>query len=169
MKIASRLRAAMQAFSDQRHSAGAASMVAVLASAAVARIVVYRYCGAPYEDALISMRYARNIASGLGFVYNRGEHVLGTSTPLWTLINALYLRLFGASTLFAFGFWLSLLLDLCALAMIGAVIARAGFGWRAAAAAILPGALFSPLVVNASSDMEMSLFCAILAGSILAF
>jgi hypothetical protein len=40
------------------------------------------------EDALISFRYAGNIASGNGFVYNHGERVLGTSTPLWTLILA---------------------------------------------------------------------------------
>ncbi len=40
------------------------------------------------EDAFITFRYARNIASGLGFVYNAGEHVLGTTTPLYTLVLA---------------------------------------------------------------------------------
>jgi len=144
-------------------------MAGLLVGAAVTRVLVYWCCSTPYEDSLISMRYARNIASGLGFVYNPGEHVLGTSTPLWTLINALYIRLFGSSTLFAFGFWLSLLLDLCSLVMIRVVLVRAGFGLPAATAAILPAALFSPFVFSASSDMEISLFSALLAGSILAF
>ncbi|MDO8681983.1 MAG: hypothetical protein Q7N50_00680 [Armatimonadota bacterium] len=42
-----------------------------------------------YEDALITMRYANNIAGGHGFVYNIGERALGTTTPLFTLILAL--------------------------------------------------------------------------------
>lgn len=40
------------------------------------------------DDAFITYRYALNLASGQGFVYNPGEHVLGTSTPLYTLVLA---------------------------------------------------------------------------------
>jgi hypothetical protein len=40
---------------------------------------------APYDDAFITLRYARNFAEGQGFVYNRGETVLGTSSPLYAL------------------------------------------------------------------------------------
>lgn len=40
------------------------------------------------EDFLITLRYAENIAAGRGFVYNPGEHVLGTTTPLYTMILA---------------------------------------------------------------------------------
>ncbi|HUT73508.1 MAG TPA: hypothetical protein VM221_01585 [Armatimonadota bacterium] len=40
------------------------------------------------EDAFVTFRYARNIASGHGFVYNLGERVLGTTTPLQTLFLA---------------------------------------------------------------------------------
>lgn len=46
------------------------------------------------DDAYITYRYARNILGGLGFVYNAGEHVLGTTTPLYTLLMALI----GATT-----------------------------------------------------------------------
>ncbi|MGE5263332.1 MAG: hypothetical protein ACM3S0_08120, partial [Acidobacteriota bacterium] len=51
----------------------------------------------PYaiDDAWITYRYAENLANGLGMVYNPGEHVLGTSTPLYTLILAI-LHVFGA-------------------------------------------------------------------------
>jgi len=38
------------------------------------------------DDAFITFRYAQNILSGEGFVYNPGEHVLGTTTPLYTLL-----------------------------------------------------------------------------------
>lgn len=39
-----------------------------------------------YEDAFITFRYAENLVQGHGFVYNIGERVLGTTTPLYTLI-----------------------------------------------------------------------------------
>ncbi len=41
------------------------------------------------DDAYITFRYARNLAIGRGFVYNDGEWVLGTTTPLYTIILAL--------------------------------------------------------------------------------
>jgi hypothetical protein len=47
------------------------------------------------EDAYITFRYARNIAQGVGFVFNPGELVLGTTTPLQTLLLAALGRLFG--------------------------------------------------------------------------
>src|SRR5262249_51186252 len=45
------------------------------------------------EDFFITLRYTENLASGLGFVYNPGEPVLGTTTPLYTLILAVFVRL----------------------------------------------------------------------------
>ncbi|HSH04399.1 MAG TPA: hypothetical protein VLL52_17950 [Anaerolineae bacterium] len=41
-----------------------------------------------FDDAYITYRYARNIAVGQGFVYNPGEYVLGTTTPLYALLLA---------------------------------------------------------------------------------
>ena len=49
----------------------------------------YIYAGFVQDDAYITYRYARNLAAGEGFVYNAGEHVLGTSTPLYALTIAL--------------------------------------------------------------------------------
>lgn len=44
----------------------------------------------PYDvdDAPITYRYAEQLAAGHGFTYNDGEYILGTSTPLYTLILA---------------------------------------------------------------------------------
>lgn len=43
----------------------------------------------PNDDQFITFRYIDHLASGQGFVYNIGEHVLGTTTPLFTLLGAL--------------------------------------------------------------------------------
>jgi hypothetical protein len=46
------------------------------------------YSNFTQDDAYITYRYARNLAGGIGFVYNPGEWVLGTTTPLFTLLLA---------------------------------------------------------------------------------
>ena len=38
------------------------------------------------DDPLITLTYAKNIAAGNGFVFNQGEPVLGTTTPLFALL-----------------------------------------------------------------------------------
>ncbi len=72
--------------------------------------------GKPYyilfDDAMISMRYAYNLAHGLGPVWNAGERVEGFTNPLWvgimTLVHllpiglnqtGLYIQILGASFL----------------------------------------------------------------------
>lgn len=40
------------------------------------------------DDAFITFRYARNIVEGQGFTYNPPSRVLGTTTPLFTLVMA---------------------------------------------------------------------------------
>lgn len=41
------------------------------------------------DDAYITLRYASHLAHGLGFTFNTGERVLGTTTPLFTVLVAL--------------------------------------------------------------------------------
>lgn len=78
-----------------------------------------------FEDSYITYRYAENLASGHGFVFNPGERVLGTSTPLWTLVLAFAGRL-GFDVPAAGGFLTALSLSL--LALTGAwMLARIGF------------------------------------------
>jgi hypothetical protein len=47
-----------------------------------------------FDDPFITYRYAEHVAQGTGFVYNPGERVLSTTTPLYTLLLAL-LRVAG--------------------------------------------------------------------------
>jgi hypothetical protein len=65
----------------------------VLAIALVTRFWLLTATHATEEDFYITLRYAVNIAAGRGFVYNPGEPVLGTTTPLYTLLLALLIRL----------------------------------------------------------------------------
>lgn len=48
-----------------------------------------------FEDALIVLRYARNLVAGNGLVFNPGEHVMGFTTPLFTVISGLFVLLGG--------------------------------------------------------------------------
>src|SRR4029434_11019494 len=46
-----------------------------------------------YDDAYITFRYARNLATGVGFVYHAGEWVLGTTSPLFGVLCSLFFSL----------------------------------------------------------------------------
>lgn len=62
-------------------------LLAVLfAGAAALRFYLYYSAHYTTDDALITFRYAENLVEGNGFVYNIGQRVLGTTTPLFTLL-----------------------------------------------------------------------------------
>lgn len=54
----------------------------------ITRLVIFLFIPFTYEDAYITFRYAENFANGFGLVYNIGENVYGTTTPLYALILA---------------------------------------------------------------------------------
>jgi arabinofuranosyltransferase len=47
-----------------------------------------------FDDAMISMRYAENLANGHGLVWNIGERVEGYTNPLMVLIMAVFSAFF---------------------------------------------------------------------------
>ncbi len=53
------------------------------------------------EDAFITFRVAQQIASGHGFVYNLGEPLYGSTTPLLTLLLAGWIRFISIDVVFA--------------------------------------------------------------------
>jgi 4-amino-4-deoxy-L-arabinose transferase-like glycosyltransferase len=65
----------------------------------------------PIDDAFITYRYARSLTSGAGFVYNLGEKVLGTTTPLYTLILSAFAFIFGSRSIPAISFTVALVAD----------------------------------------------------------
>jgi hypothetical protein len=83
-------------YSVHRHAVLlAAILTAVLASyhaAMIGRFGVTRLDGVTYflldDDPMISMRYGRHLANGIGLVYNQGERVEGFTNPLFTFLSA---------------------------------------------------------------------------------
>ena len=53
------------------------------------------------EDAFITFRISQQIASGNGFVFNVGEPIYGSTTPLLTLFLALWIKFISTDVVFA--------------------------------------------------------------------
>jgi hypothetical protein len=68
----------------------------LLGLALIARLIWLSYTNFAEEDSFIVLRFARNLANGLGYVFNPGERVYGSTTPLYTFILVLWRWLFGA-------------------------------------------------------------------------
>ena len=48
-----------------------------------------------FDDGMISLKYALNLANGNGLVWNEGEYIEGFSNPLWVMIMALIISIVG--------------------------------------------------------------------------
>ena len=118
-----------------------------------------------FEDALITFRYAENVASGNGFVYNTNERVLGTTTPLWTLLLA-GVKFTGAD-LFSASKILSILLDTVTCLLI--VFIMRSFGVRIMALCAVFFAT-SPVIIPVTiSGMETSLLLCVMSVALLGY
>jgi hypothetical protein len=119
----------------------------------------------PIDDAYITFRYARNLAEGLGLVYNPGEWVLGTTAPLWAI-------LLGSG--FKLGFtdlpWLATALSALCDAVTAALLVQCGLrmGWRPIGAALVGVAwALNPMsIAFATGGMETSLFVLLALGAL---
>lgn len=68
------------------------NQVLLLAALSLAAMVRAACTAWVCDDAFITLRYAENLANGLGLVYNAGERVEGFSNPTWTWLCALAIR-----------------------------------------------------------------------------
>ena len=111
----------------------------------------------PIDDAYITFRYARNLAEGLGLVYNPGEWVLGTTTPLWAAILALGDRL-GFADLATLATGVSAVCDAASAGILASLAMR--FTGRLPVAALvgMAWALNPMSIAFAVGGMETSLF-----------
>jgi arabinofuranosyltransferase len=122
--------------------------------------------GFPLDDSWIHLHFARNIAEGAGFSYNPGVPVAGSTAPLWTLLLALGVTVFGASALVVktigvtAGLGTALVLRHAAVAWgasrLGALGAAIGLAWTGA------------MAWGAFSGMEVTLAALLVAASLLA-
>lgn len=88
----------------------------------VARAAMWSLLPFASEDAYITFRYARHLANGLGWVYNPGEHVMGFTSPLWTLWVAIGEAAFQNPVLWSRVS--SVLADLVTLVAMGGLLRR---------------------------------------------
>jgi hypothetical protein len=133
----------------------------VFATLLVRGLLIY-YSNYAADDSLITFRYAENIASGKGFVYNEGERVLGTSTPLYTLLLALLVKL-GLPIR-----WMARIINIGADCLTGTIIFLflRKFKIGVATFAALFYVLFPRVVVWSVSGMETSLYVLFIALSL---
>ncbi len=115
---------------------------------------------AQLDDAYISYRYADNLVSGLGLVYNPGERVEGMTNLLWALLVAVGIKLgFDANVV---GHALGLVFGsalLVATALYARVLVGTAGSWLSGVAAwvVVSSVAF---VLWATSGMETALFAA---------
>lgn len=127
----------------------------IFATVVASRLLFHWLTGFTFDDAFITFRYARNIAAGLGFVFNEGERVLGTTTPLFTLIVAASARL-GLPPVPA-----ALAVTAVCSGITGVLIYRLGQLWHLGAFRFVPVVfyLFFPrLLATDTAGMETALF-----------
>jgi len=63
--------------------------IAFLFALGIGCLIYFLFAGWGYDDPYITYRYAENLTRGFGFVYNPGEKILSTTSPLFTLILSL--------------------------------------------------------------------------------
>lgn len=113
-----------------------------------------------YDDPYITYRYADNLANGDGFVYNLGENVLSTTSPLFTLILALLKPLWADTQKTA------LLIGSLSLSLGGLFLWKLGEHWQKrsiAWAGLLVFPIFPLLLQTLSSETPLYLFLSIVA------
>ena len=133
------------------------SDAAVITVAGIVRLAAGAWLGfRPFDDTFITFRYALNLASGEGFVYNAGSPILGTTTPLWTMVLAGMSR--AGVPLESGSLLLSLVLDALTALLIFRLLGHLGFARAVRVAApLLFLASFDYLSLS-RSGMETSCF-----------
>lgn len=121
------------------------------------------------DDAYITFRYARNIVNGLGFAYNPGQQVLGTTTPLYTLLLAGFSLLFGTNHLPQISVVLNALADGLTCALLVPLGAALGGRKRIGLAAGILYAVAPYSVTFAIGGMETSVFVLLLVSTALLY
>jgi len=128
-------------------------------TASIVWFVFKRTTGITLEDALITYRYAENLASFRGFVFNPGERVLGTTSPLLALALGIMGHLLGIGLIPLLSNVLMALAALGSGLVVYAALRRLAIApaWCALAAAftllspemlwVVPGGMETPLVL----------------------
>ncbi|MCB9849410.1 MAG: hypothetical protein H6817_01745 [Phycisphaerales bacterium] len=158
-----------RAYSDDVRADGSALWPVAALLLAIGGWVAFRwFTGIQLEDALITYRYAENLAQGNGFVFNVGEHVLGTTTPLLTLLLGLGGLLFGIEHIPLIANVLGISAGALAAIAVYRVLRFANVGVRWSAITMLVLSLHPTMLWTTTGGMETPLVICFMATSLLA-
>lgn len=116
------------------------------------------------DDAYITYRYAENIASGKGWVFNDGEQVQGNSSPLLTMVLAGFSTIAGRDAIPRASFIISLLADCSSLILLWFLLDSLTIFSRLVPCLLY--ALYPKVVLIGISGMEASIVVFLMIGSI---
>jgi hypothetical protein len=120
-----------------------------------------------FDDAMISMRYAYNLAHGNGLVWNAGEYVEGFTNPLWVGFMALFHFLpIAASKVSFYIQWSGALFLAATLYFVRRIVEEYTDSLFAMLAAVTFTAFYSPLISWDLLGMEVSILTLILTVAI---
>ncbi|HEY4742782.1 MAG TPA: hypothetical protein VIH76_19455 [Candidatus Acidoferrales bacterium] len=119
-----------------------------------------------FDDAYVSLRYASNLVRGLGFVFNPGERVLGTTSPLNAFLLAAIAKFVGVNHLEGISVTIGTLASLGSLYYSERLIARAGITGEVKWTYLCVLAFLPSFIVNAASGMETPLVLLLMSLSI---
>ncbi len=118
-----------------------------------------------FDDAMISMRYAYNLAHGLGAVWNAGERVEGFTNPLWVgfmaLVHLLPIPLAKTSLVIQ---WSGALFTIGTLFFVRRIVETFTDDLPAMLGACVLTAFYAPLISWNLLGMEVSLLACLLTG-----
>jgi arabinofuranosyltransferase len=122
-----------------------------------------------FDDAYITYRYARNIAIGNGFTYNVGENVLGTTTPLYTLLLAALGSAISIKEIPNISLLLNSVADIVSVLLLFHIITGLKFS-KYLASIVSLAYLYNPLRIGVSrGGMETAFVVALILASLYSF
>ena len=128
----------------------------LLLSAGIFRTVlaIHDAANGLFDDAYVSLRYASNVVQGFGFVFNPGERVLGTTSPLFAFILAAVARIVGVAHLETIDVTLGVLASLGMLYYSERVLTLVGIPAEVKWTYLSVLAFLPSFLSNSSSGME---------------
>ena len=127
---------------------------------AASRLFLFLSLSYTMDDAFITYRYARNIADGEGFVYNPGERVQGTSTPLFTLLLAGSAGIVGSDHIPTASRIIAFIADVISLGILWRLLSAVSGPARFVTCALF--AMYPKIVLVSISGMETPLVVSLL-------
>jgi hypothetical protein len=107
-----------------------------------------------FDDAYITFRYAANLARGFGLVFNSGERVLGTTSPLFTFILTAVGRILGTRYIEEIAVAVGILACLGTLYFCERILAAAGVHPAVKWTFLAVLAFLPSFISNSTSGME---------------